>query len=116
MLLSVWIMPMIVSWMQSYLYNQKRRKTYGKSKIKFASLSGIILSILSGAVFDTRKLSTTLHKPDASFYASFLLILQLFQPPHDKTNKMTDYPAKTQPWLAWVSAQSDQSLRCALNG
>ena len=61
--------------MQSYLYNQKRRKTYGNSKIKLESLSGIILSIHSGAVFDTRKLRTTLHKPDASFHAPFLLIL-----------------------------------------
>ena len=35
------------------------------------------------------------------------------EPPHDKTNKMTVRPAKTQIRLA--DAQSDQSLRCALN-
>ena len=46
------------------------------------------------------------------------------EPPHDKTNKMTVHPAKTLTSLgirpvwsaAWASTQSDQSLRCALNG
>ena len=38
----------------------------------------------------------------------------LFEPWHDKTNKMSVRPAKTR--SAWASAQSDQSLRCALNG
>ena len=33
--------------------------------------------------------------------------------PHDKTNKMTVRPAKTQISL---DAQSNKSLRCALNG
>ena len=36
------------------------------------------------------------------------------EPPHDKTNKMTVRPAKTQ--VSLDIAQSDQSLRCALNG
>ena len=35
------------------------------------------------------------------------------EPPHDKTNKMSVRPAKTQTWAA---AQSDQSLRCTLSG
>ena len=33
-------------------------------------------------------------------------LLSVIEPPHDKTNKMTVRP----------TAQSDQSLRCALNG
>ena len=37
-----------------------------------------------------------------------------FEPPHDKTNKMTVHPAKTQ--ISLGIAQSDQSLHCALNG
>ena len=41
--------------------------------------------------------------------------LAQYEPPHDKTNKMTVRPAKTdQP--GHPSAQSDQSLRCALSG
>ena len=48
-----------------------------------------------------------------------------FEPPHDKTNKMTFKPSEDSdqpghpPSLIRVfaaSAQSDQSLRCALNG
>ena len=39
--------------------------------------------------------------------------LPIFEPPHDKTNKMTVCPAKTQ--ISLSIAQSDQSLRCALN-
>ena len=55
-------------------------------------------------------------------------IANIHEPPHDKTNKMTVCPAKTQislgirpVWLgsslsalrsAWASAQSNQSLRC----
>ena len=48
------------------------------------------------------------------------LMLDITEPRHDKTNKMTVRPAKTQislgihpNWseLAWASAQSDQSLR-----
>ena len=38
-----------------------------------------------------------------------------FEPRHDKTNKVTARPANTQK-SAWASAQSDQSLRCALYG
>ena len=39
------------------------------------------------------------------------------EPPHDKTNNMTVRPVKTQIRLGdWASAQSDQSLRCTLNG
>ena len=49
----------------------------------------------------------------------------VFEPPHDKTNKMTVCPAKTQPgdsdqtgrmqrlWSDWVDAQGDLSLRWA---
>ena len=33
-----------------------------------------------------------------------------FEPPHDKTNKITMCPAKTQ--ITWASTQSVQSLRC----
>ena len=33
-----------------------------------------------------------------------------FEPRHDKTNKGSVRPAKTQ--ISWASAQSDQSLRC----
>ena len=39
-------------------------------------------------------------------YAGAQQAKNAFEPPHDKTNKMTVRPAKTQ---------SDQSLRCALN-
>ena len=69
----------------------------------------------------------------AGFHCHFivLLVLQLiflyslrikiFEPPHDKTNNVTEHPAKTQISLgirpaAWAFAQSDLSLRCALNG
>ena len=38
----------------------------------------------------------------------------LYEPQHDKTNEMSVRPAKTK--ISWASAQSDQSLRCALNG
>ena len=38
--------------------------------------------------------------------------VQTYEPLHDKTNKMSMRPAKAQ--ITWVSAQSDQSLRCAL--
>ena len=38
-----------------------------------------------------------------------MLIWKLFEPPHDKTNKVSVRPAETD---AWASAQSDQSLRC----
>ena len=34
----------------------------------------------------------------------------LYEPRHDKTNKMNVRPVKTQ--IAWASAQFDQSLRC----
>ena len=34
-----------------------------------------------------------------------------FEPPHDKTNKMTFAPSEDSE-SAWASAQSDQSLRC----
>ena len=37
-----------------------------------------------------------------------------YKPPHDKTSKMTVRQVKTR--SAWASAQSDQSLHCALNG
>ena len=37
-----------------------------------------------------------------------------FEPTHDKTNKMTVCPAKTQ--ISLGIPQSNQSLRCALNG
>ena len=33
-----------------------------------------------------------------------------YEPRHDKTNKATVCPAKTQ--ITWASAQSDQSLHC----
>ena len=45
-----------------------------------------------------------------------------FEPPHDKPNKMTFVPSEDSdqpghpPSLIRVFAQSDQSLRCALNG
>ena len=39
--------------------------------------------------------------------------MESFEPQHDKTNKMTVRPAKLK--SAWASAQSDQSLSCALN-
>ena len=38
-------------------------------------------------------------------------IKQKFEPPHDKTNKMSVHPAKTQ--ISLASAQSDQCLCCA---
>ena len=38
------------------------------------------------------------------------------KPRHDKTNNVAVRPAKTQIRSAWASAQSDQRLRCALNG
>ena len=34
-----------------------------------------------------------------------------FEPPHDKTNKMTMHPAKTR--SAWAFMQTDQSSLCA---
>ena len=37
-------------------------------------------------------------------------LISTYEPPHDKANKMTVRPAKTQ------ITQSDQSLRCALSG
>ena len=37
-----------------------------------------------------------------------------FEPPHDKPNKMISVPSEDS--SAWASAQSHQSLRCALNG
>ena len=40
-----------------------------------------------------------------------ILIHKIYELPHDKTNNVAVRPAK-----AWASAQSDQSLRCALNG
>ena len=36
-----------------------------------------------------------------------------FEPPHD--NQQNDC-APSEDWSAWASAQSDQSLRCALSG
>ena len=41
---------------------------------------------------------------------TFNINLPKHEPPHDKTNKMTVRPAKTQ--ISLVSVQSDQSLRC----
>ena len=40
-------------------------------------------------------------------------VTQSFEPPRDKTNKMSVRPAKTRISL---DAQSDQNTRCALNG
>ena len=37
-----------------------------------------------------------------------------FEPPHDKTNNVVVLPARLR--SAWASVQSDQSIRCALNG
>ena len=42
------------------------------------------------------------------------IIRGTFEPPHDKTNKMSVRPAKAQ--ISLASAQSNQSLRCELNG
>ena len=42
--------------------------------------------------------------------SSVLLVRPLFEPPHDKTNKMIYAPSEDR--SAWASAQSDQSLRC----
>ena len=39
---------------------------------------------------------------------------ELFEPRHDKTNTVTVRPARLR--SAWASTQSDQSLRCVLNG
>ena len=39
--------------------------------------------------------------------------ITLFDPRHNKTNKMSVRPAKRS---AWASAHSEQSFRCALNG
>ena len=36
------------------------------------------------------------------------------EPPRDKTNKVVCAPSEDR--SAWASAQSDQSLRCALDG
>ena len=41
-------------------------------------------------------------------------VQRTYEPRHDKTNKMSVRPAKTQ--ISWTSAQSDPSLRYALNG
>ena len=35
---------------------------------------------------------------------------EIYEPPHDKTNKVSVRPAKTQ--ISLASAQSDPSLRC----
>ena len=51
---------------------------------------------------------------EKSIEAFLLMYKNIFEPPRDKTNKMTVRPAKTQ--ITWASTQSDQSLRCALNG
>ena len=40
--------------------------------------------------------------------------MNTFEPPHDKTNKMMCIQQSLR--SAWASVQSDQSLRCALNG
>ena len=49
-----------------------------------------------------------------NFYGTILLPNIKNEPPHDKTNIVTCAPSEDsdQP----VHAQSDQSLRCALNG
>ena len=45
--------------------------------------------------------------------AEIILKLEQGEPQHDKTNKMTCAPSEDR--SAWASAQSDQSLRCALS-
>ena len=51
-----------------------------------------------------------------TYLVRFILFVLLYtcKPLHDKTNKMAVRPAKTQ--ISLGSAQSDQSLRCALSG
>ena len=46
-------------------------------------------------------------RTDSYSRANGFIMFIIFEPPHDKTNKMTVLPAKTD--------QSDQSLRCALS-
>ena len=56
-----------------------------------------------------------ISRPSFSTVFPFLEMV-IYEPPHYKTNKVTVRPAKTQLRSAWASAQSDQSLRCALSG
>ena len=46
----------------------------------------------------------------ARLFVGFIMLQLVFEPPHDKTNKMTCALRRLR--SAWASAQSDQSLRC----
>ena len=58
--------------------------------------------------------STLVENPEDMFSRDEAHFTQvIYEPPHDKTNKVACAPSKES---AWASAQSDQILRCALNG
>ena len=64
---------------------------------------------------------TLLYKYGFGYVCGANTVGNINEPPHDKTNKIACAPSEdlcTQRRLgsAWASAQSDQRLRCALNG
>ena len=86
-------------------------------------LRGMAVKVLKAAERKARKsiyLEISLvHFPvlalsDSEVEQTFGNLCSLYEPPQVKTSKMTVCPAKTQ--TTWASAQSDQSLCCALTG
>ena len=85
--------------MSQIVYNNNDQHA---KEIKFLSLELCCSSIIKSAV----RLFSGKH--------IFYLGLGPFEPSRDKTNKVSVRPAKTQ--ISLGIAQSDQNLRCALNG
>ena len=90
----------------------------------FSILSGIGPA-LSGLLGQLMELGTNSDFATTFFYF-FLYFFFFFntvcekvvsmEPPHDKNNKMTCVPCEASDQPGHPSIQSDQSLRCALNG
>ena len=66
------------------------------------------------SVFEVRKVycKYALKKHEVSFsFFQEMDRMNTYEPPHDKTNKVTCAPSELR--SAWASAQSDQSSLCA---
>ena len=98
------------SWNTTFVFNSHRKRIYSRNT------SGV-QNVFAGYICVLDLISIKPFKTDIMKIKCYTMLRDkvTFEPRHDKTNKMSVRPVKTQISLS-VSAQSDQSLRCALNG
>ena len=78
------------------------------SLVSITEISSLMLAFISEQASLRLTWSETPEDTFSHDEAQFVL----YEPRHDKTNKMSVRPAKTQISLGMASAQSDQCLRC----